>query len=130
MINCTSGKIMDASINAGERKNLRISRSTMAIIRFMTSTPQFGFRRSESGSATMTSRKPRAENPKPRRSSWLQPRPLRHHKGIRFLQFVAQLSPGVVHKDVVEGSVLHGERFQWNSAFHRHLDQFRGGTRT
>src|SRR5438270_543501 len=31
-INCTSGKIMDASINAGDRKNLRISRSTIAII--------------------------------------------------------------------------------------------------
>jgi hypothetical protein len=28
---------MDANINAGERKNLRISRSTMAIILFMVS---------------------------------------------------------------------------------------------
>ena len=35
MINCTSGKIIDTSISAGERKNLRISRSTMAIIRFI-----------------------------------------------------------------------------------------------
>jgi hypothetical protein len=34
-INCTSGKIIDASINVGDRKNLRISRSTIAIIRFM-----------------------------------------------------------------------------------------------
>jgi hypothetical protein len=30
---------MDASISAGERKNLRISRSTMAIIRFINSNP-------------------------------------------------------------------------------------------
>ena len=38
-INCTSGKIIDASISAGERKNLRISRSTIAIIRFMVAIP-------------------------------------------------------------------------------------------
>jgi len=57
-------KIIDASISAGERKNLRISRSTIAIIRFISSTPG---------------------------SSWPQPRTLRHHEGIGLLQFVAQL---------------------------------------
>ena len=30
IMSCTRGKIIDASISAGERKNLRISRSTMA----------------------------------------------------------------------------------------------------
>ena len=30
---------MDTIISAGERKNLRISRSTMAIIRFMAAFP-------------------------------------------------------------------------------------------
>ena len=34
-MSCTRGKIIDASISAGERKNLRISRSTIAIIRFI-----------------------------------------------------------------------------------------------
>ena len=37
MISCTSGKIIDAGVNTGDRKNLRISRSTIAIIRFIVS---------------------------------------------------------------------------------------------
>jgi hypothetical protein len=39
MISCTSGKIIDAIISAGDRKNFRISRSIIAIIRFMAATP-------------------------------------------------------------------------------------------
>jgi hypothetical protein len=35
MMSCTEGKIIATSMSAGERKNLRISRSMMAIIRFM-----------------------------------------------------------------------------------------------
>src|SRR5580704_5633099 len=35
-INCTSGNTIDTSINAGERKNLRNSRSTIAHIRFIS----------------------------------------------------------------------------------------------
>jgi len=38
-INCTRGITIDAIISAGERKNLRISRSIIAIIRFMAATP-------------------------------------------------------------------------------------------
>src|ERR1700730_13670935 len=110
MINCTRGKIMDASIRAGERKNLRISRSTMAIIRFILATPQIGFRRPPADFATTPRRKPRAESRKPCPSSWLQPRPRRHHKGIRFLQLVAQLPTGVVNEHVVERRVLHRKR--------------------
>src|SRR5579863_6293988 len=103
MINCTRGKIIDASISAGERKNLRISRSTMAIIRFITYTPA---------------------------CSWLQPRPLRHHERVGLLQFVAQLSPGVVNENVVKRCVLNGKRL------HRHLlsncefDELGGGARS
>src|SRR5580658_10543127 len=108
IINCTSGKIIDASISAGERKNLRISRSTMAIIRFINST---------SG----------CSNP---RRSWLQPRPLRHDERIGFLKFVAQLSSGVVHEDVVERRVLHRERFHLHFVVHGHFHQFGSGERT
>ena len=39
IMSCTSGSIIDTIINAGERKNLRISRSTIAIIRFMVASP-------------------------------------------------------------------------------------------
>ena len=35
MINCNIGIISDITISVGERKNLRISRSTIANIRFM-----------------------------------------------------------------------------------------------
>src|ERR1700686_2789403 len=77
---CTRGKIIDASIRAGERKNLRISRSTMAIIRFIASKPG---------------------------GSWLQPRPLRHGEGISLHEFVAQLPAGVMDEYVVQRGVLH-----------------------
>jgi hypothetical protein len=39
MTNCTSGRVIETIINAGERKNFRISRSTIAIIRFMVASP-------------------------------------------------------------------------------------------
>ncbi len=39
MISCTSGNTIDTSISAGDRKNLRSSRSTMAIMRFMAAFP-------------------------------------------------------------------------------------------
>jgi hypothetical protein len=39
MISCTSGSVIETIINAGDRKNLRISRSTIAIIRFMAASP-------------------------------------------------------------------------------------------
>ena len=39
MINCRSGIISDMIISVGERKNLRISRSTMANILFMAELP-------------------------------------------------------------------------------------------
>src|SRR5258708_27452386 len=124
MINCTSGKIIDASINAGERKNLRISRSTMAIMRFINTTPQFGFWRPAAGLSAATFRKPGAESRKPFRSSWLQPRPLRHYEGVGLLQFVAKLSSGVMHEHVVESGVLHRERLHRHLALHGHLHQF------
>ena len=38
-INCTSGNTIATSISAGERKNLRSSRSTMAHMRFMGASP-------------------------------------------------------------------------------------------
>src|ERR1022692_345019 len=97
MTSCTRGKIMDASMSAGERKNLRISRSTMAIIRFMSSIPG---------------------------GSWLQPRPLRHHEGICLLQFVAQLPARVVHEYIVQRRVLHREPLHCNSSFNGHFYQF------
>src|SRR5271155_680208 len=100
---CTKGKIMDASISAGERKNLRISRSTIAIIRFINSISS---------------------------GSWLQPRPLWHYEGVRFLQFVAQLPAGVMHEYVVQRRVLHGKRLHRNPGSDGHLDEFRGGSRS
>src|SRR5438309_9766367 len=96
MMSCTSGKIMDASIRAGERKNLRISRSTMAIIRFINAAP---------------------------RDSWLQSRPWRHHEGIGFLQFVTQLPSRIVHEDVVQSGVLHTQRLHSDSCVHCYFNQ-------
>src|ERR1700740_449895 len=100
IISCTRGKIMDASIKAGERKNFRISRSTMAIMRFIRKAPHNG--------------------------SWLQPRPLRHHKRVRLLQFIAELPSGVVDKDVIECGVLHRQRFHRYAGCDRHLHEFGG----
>src|ERR1700722_4228182 len=100
IMSCTRGKIMEASISAGERKNLRISRSTIAIIRFIGSTscgPPFD-------------------------RSWLQPGPLRHYECIRFLQFVAELSSGIVHEHIVEGRVLYGKRLHLHFGGNRHFD--------
>src|SRR5882757_9423893 len=102
MLSCTNGKIMDASISAGERKNLRISRSTIAIILFINSDPH---------------------------GSWLQPRPLRHGEPIRFLQFVAELSPGVMDEDVIQSRVLHRERLDRSPGFDGHLNQFGSSAR-
>src|SRR5580693_1375067 len=99
MTSCTRGKIIDASMSAGERKNLRISRSTIAIIRFMTSTPG---------------------------GSWPQPWALRHGEGVRFLQFVAQLPAGIVDEHIIQRGVLHRERLQRNPGCDGHLDQFGG----
>src|ERR1700728_155943 len=62
-------------------------------------------------------------------SSWLHPRPRRHYEGIRFLQFVAQLSSGVMHEDVVERGILHGQRLHRYFTAHRHFDQFGRGAR-
>ncbi len=39
MINCRIGIISDMIMSVGERKNLRISRSMMANIRFMAALP-------------------------------------------------------------------------------------------
>ena len=39
MTSWTSGSAIDIIISAGERKNFRISRSTIAIIRFMVASP-------------------------------------------------------------------------------------------
>src|SRR5260370_26586865 len=97
MMSCTSGKIMDASMSAGERKNLRISRSTMAIILFIKSTP---------------------------RDSRLQPRPLRHGEGVCFLKLVAQLPACVMYEDIVQGCVLYRERLHRNPCLDSHLYQF------
>src|SRR5271156_6363099 len=100
MTSCTRGKIMDASMSAGERKNLRISRSTIAIIRFIKSDPG-------------------ASRP--------QPRTLRHGEGVGFLQLVAQLPARVMNEYVVQRCVLHRERLHRNPGFHCHPDQFGGG---
>src|SRR5580693_4947520 len=100
---CTRGKIMDASISAGERKNLRISRSTIAIIRFINSISS---------------------------GSWLQSRPLRHGEGIRFLQLVAQLPSGVMNEYIVQRGVLHRERLHCNPGLDGHLDEFRSSSRS
>src|SRR5437660_3195596 len=102
MMSCTSGKIIDASMSAGERKNLRISRSTIAIILFITSAPS---------------------------GSRLQPRPLRHGEGVCFLKLVAQLPAGVMDEDVVQRRVLHRERLHSNPSLDGHLNQFGGGAR-
>src|SRR5258706_8450593 len=88
IMSCTNGKIIDASISAGERKNLRISRSTIAIILFIKFSPERFLTSTPGG-------------------SWLQPRPLRHGERICLLQYVAQLSAGVMHEDVVQRRVLH-----------------------
>src|ERR1700728_167222 len=90
-------KALPSIISAGDRKNLRISRSTIAIIRFIASTSQ---------------------------NSRLQPRPLRHGKGVGFLQFVAQRSSRVVHEAIIQRCVLHRERLQRNSSRDGHFDEF------
>ena len=39
IISCTKGMVNDTIISAGERKNFRISRSTIANIRIMVASP-------------------------------------------------------------------------------------------
>src|SRR5947208_14388657 len=83
MMSCTRGKTIEASINAGERKNLRISRSTMAIIRFI--------RQPRAPAVNKEARQVRLLGPPSQLQfvdvfdSWLQAGALRHHEGIGFL---------------------------------------------
>src|SRR5260370_23447408 len=83
-MSCTMGRTMATSINAGERTNLRISRSTMAIIRFI----------SASFSAV-----PAAD-------------PAGVDMRADFL--VAQLPSGVVDKNIIECRVMDRERIDLN----------------
>src|SRR5579859_6836545 len=83
-MSCTRGKIMATSIKAGERTNLRISRSTIAIIRFMISS-----------FSAVAAADPAGVD-------------------MRADLLVAQLSAGVIHKNVVQCGVMHRERFDLN----------------
>src|SRR5581483_7136906 len=65
----------------------------------------------------------------PSSGSWLQPRTLRHDKGVSLDQFVSQLAARVVDEDIVERSVLDGKRFDWNLCMHRAFDQLGRGAR-
>src|SRR5947209_18621724 len=80
-MSCTRGKIMATSIHAGERTNLPISRSTIAIIRFMIS-PFSAVAAADPAGVDM-------------RADFL----------------VAQLPAGVIHKNVVQRGVVYGKGF-------------------
>src|SRR6266542_4516307 len=105
MMSWTKGKIMAVTMSAGERKNLRISRSMMAIMRFMAA-PSW---------------------PQP---SWPQPRTVRHDEAEGLHLLVAKLASRVVDEDIVERSVLHAERLDLHCGAPRQLYQRRGGLRS
>src|SRR5271155_4848525 len=147
-MSCTSGIIIDASMSAGDRKNLRISRSTIAIIRFISQSwflsPELRVLSPELRIRSRSFRElinpldsllvsrghpgPRGRGLATRNSghgtrdpSRLQPRSLRHREGVGLLQFVAQLPPRIVDEYIVQRGVLHRKRFHWNPRRDGHL---------
>src|SRR5438105_15892867 len=98
-MSCTNGKIMEAIISAGERKNFRRSRSTIAHIRFMRLSSL------RLGPADPTG------------------------VGVRAYFLVAQLPPRVMDENIVQRGVVHRERLHLDSRLQRHLHHFGAGLR-
>src|SRR5439155_5353545 len=61
--------------------------------------------------------------------SWLQSWPLRHDKGVRFHQLIAQLPTGVVDEHVVQRGVLDRQGLYCDPSLNGCFDQLRSSAR-